>query len=312
MSIDDKFLRDPRVRVLAKLCGWSVRETRGALLDVWAVTYDQVTPMLSEAVIDMAAELDGFTAKLIEAELGARDRSGKVRIVGAKKRIEYLDHKKRAGRQGGLKSAEARDKEVKQKASNVGSTPQAAGNPIPTVPDTASSPDPASATPAVPQSESASARAIQPSATPVPDGATADARWYRLRERLWQHGKRRYGELVGDGVDNAAIANAWTGLCSTECALRVRELRDRKIPVEEAEVMLLGAVETAAANARERRNLAYFVPSRFFERSSFAISLETSPQQATRKRASAQRTDPMTIALDELSRLEREEAERTA
>lgn len=145
MSIDDMVGRDPRVRLLAKSLGWSVRETVGCLvIDVWPICYDQMTHLISERVLDAAADRDGFAAALIESELAHRDRSGKVYVAGAKKRIEYLAAKQRAGHEGGVKSAESRRKTPKQTSSTSGSTPQARRNPpVPdSVPDSASVPDP--------------------------------------------------------------------------------------------------------------------------------------------------------------------------
>lgn len=115
MSIDDSFGRDPRVRLLAKLCGWSRRETMGALLDVWSVCYDRATPTLRRTEIDIAAELDGFANKLVEADLGTIVRGGRgggshsvVRVSGAASRIEYLNRAKASGATGGIKSGGVR------------------------------------------------------------------------------------------------------------------------------------------------------------------------------------------------------------
>lgn len=137
--------RDPRVRLLAKSLGWSVRETVGCLvIDVWPICYDQMTHLISERVLDAAADREGFATALIESELAHRDRSGKVYVAGAKKRIKYLEDKQRAGHEGGVKSAESRRKTPKQTSSTSGSTPQARRNPpVPDpflVPDSA--PDP--------------------------------------------------------------------------------------------------------------------------------------------------------------------------
>lgn len=139
MSIDDTLSRDPRVKVLAATLGWSRRETVGCLvMDVWPVCYDQRTHLLSERTIDAAADHPGFAKAMLEAELLFADRSGKLRVVGARKRIAYLDHKSAAGRQGGLKSGESRKKDPKQTSSTGGSTPQARGNPTLTVTASAS------------------------------------------------------------------------------------------------------------------------------------------------------------------------------
>jgi hypothetical protein len=151
MSIDDKVGRDPRVTMLALAVGWSKRELVGCLvLDVWPLCYDQESAVVSERIIDAAAAHPGFAQAMVECELASRDRSGKVRINGAAERIKYLDHKKKAGREGGLKSAESRAKSPKQRPSNgeadvkqTSSKTQAAGNPsVPdTVPDSAPDPD---------------------------------------------------------------------------------------------------------------------------------------------------------------------------
>lgn len=158
MSIDDKFLRDPRVIRLAQRMGWSRRETIGALLDVYAVAYDRERDTLPPIDVDTAAERPGFSDAMFEVDLAEQDRRG-VRIKGAKERIRYLDHKSEAGRLGGLKSAETRRNRSKQNRSN----PQAPGNPLPLplVPDLLLLPDP------VPEEEK-KAPAKRSSADPTP------------------------------------------------------------------------------------------------------------------------------------------------
>lgn len=131
MSIDDSVLRDPRVLVLAKLCGWSRRETLGALLDVWAICYDYVTDVLPAEYIDVGAVLPDFAKHLVTAGLATECSSGGVSLKGVKQRIEYLEAKARAGRAGGRKSGESRKDSAKQKPSTTRSTPQAPRNPIP-------------------------------------------------------------------------------------------------------------------------------------------------------------------------------------
>lgn len=159
MSVDDSVARDPRITALAQVLGWSRRETVGALVcDVWPICYDQETHLVSERLIDAAAGVAGFAQAMLECELAARDKSGKIAISGARERIQYLDHKRRAGREGGLKSAERRTKEVKQTSSSGGtplkqrgSRPQALGNPP--VPDPSPVPVPDSAPDPVPVPE---------------------------------------------------------------------------------------------------------------------------------------------------------------
>lgn len=142
MSVDDSVQRDPRITKLAKLTGWTRRETLGCLvMDVWPITYDQRTAIVAADLIDLAAGMDGFAQYMVDSGLATWARgSRKIRIGGAEERIEYLDHKRKAGRVGGLRSGESRNKNP----SSGGSTPQAAGNPPvpPPVPVPASSPVP--------------------------------------------------------------------------------------------------------------------------------------------------------------------------
>ena len=184
MSIDDSVGRDPRVTILAKLMGWSRRETVGCLVcDVWPIAYDQRTHLLSERLIDAAADREGFAAAMVESGLAKRDRSGKLRITGAKKRIKYLEDKSESGRLGGLKSAEVRAEKSKQTSSKMGSTPQAPRNPPVPDPDPVSAPvpvDPISDAPSV-----RGARARDPR-EPSTGGSTSTERWLALPS--WEGG----------------------------------------------------------------------------------------------------------------------------
>jgi len=144
MSVDDSFLRDPRVSHLAEMCSWSVRETRGCLLEVWALCYDRVSPDLSEDDIDRTAGRKGFARELIEVGLAtAKHLRGRdwFRISGAEERIRYLKSRAEAGRSGGLKSGEVRRKETKQTFNQTLKQNEAPVNPPDPVPD----PPPASA-----------------------------------------------------------------------------------------------------------------------------------------------------------------------
>lgn len=104
MSVDDSALRDPRMRRLAKAVGWSRRETIGALLDVWALCYDRMTPVIPGPDVDATAELDGFAASMETVGL-ARELPEGFRIAGATERIEYLLKCKEWGSRGGQASA---------------------------------------------------------------------------------------------------------------------------------------------------------------------------------------------------------------
>ncbi len=141
MSIDDMVTRDDRVKYLAKLCGWNRRETIGCLLDVWALCYDRVTHVLSERSIDMTAEFEGFAKHMIEAELAVIQPSGLLRIVGAKKRISYLESRAEAGRKGGIKSGLSRQKDTKHDTKQSLKQTEAPVNPSVPDPPSASVPD---------------------------------------------------------------------------------------------------------------------------------------------------------------------------
>lgn len=181
MSIDDMIARDTRIDRLAKLCGWSRRETRACLEDVWALCYDRVVPYLDAEDIEVTAARDaisppacpdGFVAALRAVGLGrdatAADRffvrkdgtkvawpdqnwRDRVYLAGAAERVGYLLSKRTAGSEGGVKSGESRRSKTKHCLDFASSETQAHGNPSASVPD------------------SASASASDPSSAPVPD-----------------------------------------------------------------------------------------------------------------------------------------------
>lgn len=162
MSVDSKFGRDPRVLRLAKACGWSRRETMGALFDVWEVCYERVSEVLEAADVDAAAELDGFAANLIDCGLGRARKRG-VLIAGAKDRIKYLKDSREAGRKGGLKSGESRRNSMKRPFKGGLPDPSQKSNPPDLVPDSA--PDSPSST--SPERETDE---HEPSLSGLPDG----------------------------------------------------------------------------------------------------------------------------------------------
>lgn len=180
MSIDDSVLRDPRVSVLARLCGWSRRETLGALLDVWAICYDKVTDVLPAEHIEVTTGHADFAAHMITASLASECENG-VSVKGVKQRIGYLQTKTSAGRRGGLKSGESRRESAKHKHACASTTPQAPPNPIPIVPDPAPDPVPDPAPDVVvvvvPDRQSAPPdgdRATPPTGDPLPGDRDAD------------------------------------------------------------------------------------------------------------------------------------------
>ncbi len=152
MSVDDMLGRDTRLMRLAQLCGWTRRETAGALvLDVWPLCYDRRTTFLNDIDLDLAAGLTGFTEHMIAAGLAHRTPHG-VRIAGAKQRIKYLEAKSRAGRKGGVASGDSRrtrrdsqGDRHEAKPKQPASTGQAAGNPSVNTPSPVPDPDPVNA-----------------------------------------------------------------------------------------------------------------------------------------------------------------------
>ncbi len=119
MSIDDRFLRDPRVTQMAIAMGWSKYEARGRLMDVFAIVYDRVNagrvPLLSASDIDTAAEFVGLTARMIEFDLAVNTDRG-VHVRGSKEYTNYLNTRSPSGRAGGIKSGEIRREKARTKS----------------------------------------------------------------------------------------------------------------------------------------------------------------------------------------------------
>lgn len=130
MSIDDKFLRDPRITQLALNLGMSRWEVMGRLIAVYAVCYDLERDVLTCSQVDLGAQHPGFGDEMFACELTVNVRGG-MRIKGAGERIAYLDAKREAGRLGGIKSGESRRIAAKQNRSNHEARP----NPPDPVPD---------------------------------------------------------------------------------------------------------------------------------------------------------------------------------
>jgi hypothetical protein len=148
MSIDDRAGRDPRVAHLAKLQGWSLRETRGCLaFEVWPLCYDRATPFLRRLDIELATGSDSLAQNMIAAGLATETKHG-LRIAGASDRVEYLLRAKDAGRRGGKASGKSRASNEPLKGSRT--NPEGSTNPsasaLPT-PNTPALPDQSIATP---------------------------------------------------------------------------------------------------------------------------------------------------------------------
>lgn len=165
MSIDDMVARDPRITMLTERLGWTRREVVGCLVqDVWPICYDQATHLISPKMIDIAAKHTGFADLMIDCELASRDRSGKLQVRGAKKRVKYIKDKEDAGREGGIKSAEVRRNKSKQTEKQTGKQAEAPVNPPDPVNANAPVPVPVVVPDPVPKNQ-------KRSASPAPPGA---------------------------------------------------------------------------------------------------------------------------------------------
>jgi uncharacterized phage protein (TIGR02220 family) len=193
MSIDDSFLRDPRVARLGLELGMSKREARGLLLDVFALCYDRQTATIPAVDIDSAAELLGVSDAMIKVGLAAITRGG-VRIAGAQERIAYLDHKSAAGRIGGLNSGLSRRLSAKQETKQNTRSSEARGNPPDPVPDPPPDPVPVPDQDQNPHSPLGGRPAAASRKKPKPGPTSAEsAIVQRVLERLGEHAGHAYG-----------------------------------------------------------------------------------------------------------------------
>lgn len=288
MSIDDMFLRDPRVLKLARRLGWSKYETRGRLLDVFALVYDRVDAgageLITEDDIDIASDFPGLGEAMVNESLAVRVRD-RVRICGASERTRYLATREESGRAGGIKSGETRRNKAKVKAKvptkvtfekNEGRSNPSVPDPVPDL-----VPDP------VPEEISLSrARAIPPDPGPTTTPPTEPvaptlAQRQKINHDVWAAAKRAHDQLratvdrnaqawgampMGPGGDELAARTKELGeQLGTEAA--VRDVHDRVIAVRVVEAKKLG-------------HLKFFIPTRVYDRDSFWKSAELSPQQA--------------------------------
>jgi hypothetical protein len=285
MSIDDKVGRDPRITLLALALGWSKRELVGCLvLDVWPLCYDQESALVSERIIDAAAGHQGFAAAMIEAELATRDRSGKLRITGAAKRIAYLDHQKKSGREGGLKSAALRGKDPKGGPRPGGATlkqpssdEQGSGNPsVPDpVPDSASAPDPA------PAPDGAPDLALAPEPPRRGTRGACDPEREKMKSRIVskigpEHAKAfaRVKQAIGSTAMGPSVVDSFTEL---------KALLDSLPSLADAEERCRHVLAVREAEAVSKKTVQYF-GSTMWKRASFdkALALEMADVDGTR------------------------------
>lgn len=233
MSIDDKFLRDPRVIRLAEALGWSRYEARGRLLDVFAVCYDLETDILTPEDVNASADEARLADVMLAVGLADPDDGG-IRVHGAASRIEYLVKKVEAGRKGGRNSGESRRNKREAKRSSASPKPEAVGNPPDPVPDVVPVPVPdqipdlthraRAIPPPVPQ------QALRPA--PAPPSGDYDHTDPRARGRLAEQAYERIGaaraELAAHlGVPAPLPLPTWSpatgGVAITDVLARIRE-----------------------------------------------------------------------------------------
>lgn len=112
VNIDSKVWSDPRVKRLARLCGWGMPQTVGTLAAVWNVAYEAKSALIDAIDVDTAAERDGFAEMLArpEVDLAYSDES-KVFLRGVTERIQYLLRQAERGSKGGQQRANTAKRE---------------------------------------------------------------------------------------------------------------------------------------------------------------------------------------------------------
>lgn len=282
MSIDDRFLRDPRVTRMAAAIGWSKYEARGRLLEVFAIVYDMVQagrePLLADADIDTAAEWPGLTQSMLEHDLAVRTKRGTVHVRGSKEHTHYLDTRQSSGRAGGIKSGETRRKKAAEKTKVTFAESEGRSNPPDPVPDPASvpdiSPDPA------PPAQGGYTRERHPDA-----GGIAHA--------AWTHANAKANELRAANVNTPPWPLMASGQHSGWMALldRVGELLVGS-GADEARRRAINRVDVAAATARSSGEGHWFTPNRMFSKNSFDTFVDDDPSAIERKPTAATKRGP--------------------
>lgn len=110
VNVDSAVWTDPRIKRLAKLCQFSMRETVGTLVAVWQEAYNAKSEVMSPMDIDTAAEVEGFADRLASPQVVLADATDLgLRLHGVRDRIDYLLLQAERGRKGGhIKQALAR------------------------------------------------------------------------------------------------------------------------------------------------------------------------------------------------------------
>jgi hypothetical protein len=101
VRIEDEAFTDMRVDALGVLLGTSKFDALGRLAHLWRQATQMGQDVLPSVLVAQVVDPD----KLVESGLGEKKKTG-VRLKGAKGRIEWLEMKRRVGRENGIKGRE--------------------------------------------------------------------------------------------------------------------------------------------------------------------------------------------------------------
>ena len=154
VSIASRALTDPEIKRLAKVvcdrrpelavlpATVKHRYVLGVLLFVWEACYTRRSEYIDVETVDAIAEVDGFLDAMVECELAedpGPEMEGLWRICGVADRIRWLDKQATKGRNGGIKTAQRkeRDNELARAAAVALAQVQPDGQPLsnPEIPD---------------------------------------------------------------------------------------------------------------------------------------------------------------------------------
>lgn len=250
MSIDDQFLRDPRITRLAHRLGHGDPDlTRGKLLHVFALCYDHKTPFVSRDDIDTICP--GMSDALVDPKINlAVEEPDGIRIRGADERVDYLRDQASRGRKGGVASGESRRGNKNEASASVPleQTRSAASEATkqPRSLSIAPSPSPSPVPDSVPAREE--------STRPIPD-ATARRREADVAWRL--HQAEREAVAAELGVKAPILAS--TDQSWKELLERIREsVVDGGEDLSQAIDRCRHVIAVAASEARRDRKLDWF------------------------------------------------------
>ncbi len=105
VNVDSSALRDPRVKMLAHGLAITQPEALGRLLHVWMLCYERRSSVVRAIEVDLTADREGFAEAMIEAGLAEPDDQG-VYVRGVTERIEFLELQSAKGKRSGEKRRE--------------------------------------------------------------------------------------------------------------------------------------------------------------------------------------------------------------